>query len=402
MVGSRKSLLVALGALCAGPGSAACPAANQFNYSFATATPGTLSYASTYSYTATSASLGSENFSVSWPVVNGTASTVVAGLQMPRIDTLINDGNPTTATNLVVGMVLSGRTTDITSGTRVIVTRFTFPIAIRDFTLQLNDIDFASNAFRDWIHISGSNGASVYTPSITTPFGNNNGATGPRTATGSTINLGPATTPFSMTDREAIGNAAASNTDDLGTLTAIFAQPVTQVEVRYGNNPVSPGGTSTNQQAFGVQRVSWCRMPTITMTKTSAPWSDPVNGTTNPKHVPGSDAIYTLTVTNSNASNLDTTDLPALTDLLPPNVTFYNGDMDDGGPLTANYEFLPGTSGLSLAPSGVTYSSSGGAPYSFTPSGGYDANVRGLRFAPTGASFAANSSFQIRFRVRIN
>lgn len=379
--------------------AATCSASNQFNFDFGTAAAATLNYAATSNFTATSTSLGSQNFSVSWPVVNGTTSTVVAGLQMPRIDTLINDGNPNTARNLIIGMILSGRTASITGGTRVIVTRFTFPTPIHRFSVQLNDIDFNANQFRDWIHISGSDGATVFTPSITTPVGTNNGA-GAKSGAGSTINLGAATTPFNQTDREAIGNANASNTDDTGTLTAVFPQPVTQVEIRYGNNGVSPGGTATTQQAYGIQRVSWCPMPTLTVTKTSVPFSDPLNGTTNPKLIPGGDQLYTLTVTNSNGSALESGELPVLADILPAALTFYNGDIDDGGPLTANFEFVPGSSGLSLSAAGITYSNNGGASFGYTPAAGYDANVQAIRFAPTG-SFAANSSFSIRFRTRI-
>jgi len=395
-----RGLIGFFGLSCAATAQAAtCPTSNQYSYSFATSAATTLDYAQSYTYTANSPALGNQNFVVNWPVINGTSSTVVAGVQMPRLDTLVNDGNPTTATNLIVGMVLSGRTADITTGTRVIVTRLTFPTAIHSFTIQLNDIDFNANQFRDWIHINGSNGASIYTPSISTPVGMNNG-TGAKSAAGSTINLGAATTPFNQTDREAIGNANASNTDDTGTLTAVFPQPVTQVEIRYGNNGVSPGGTATSQQAYGIQRVSWCPMPNVTVAKSSAPYNDPLNGTTNPKLIPGGDLLYTLTVTNSNASALVAGELPQLSDILPAGVTFYNGDIDDGGPLTTNFEFVPGTSGLTLAGSGITYSNNGGSTYAYTPAAGYDAAVTALRFAPTG-TFNANSSFQIRFRTRI-
>ncbi len=392
--------LIALGwaAFGAGAAHATCPANNRYAFEFGTATAGTLSYASSYTYSATSTSLGSQNFTVSWPVVNGTSSTIVAGLQMPRIDAIVNDGAPTTANNLIVGMVLSGRTPDITGGTRVVVTRFTFPTPIRTFSVQLNDVDFNSNQFRDWIHISGSNGASVFTPSITTPVGNNNGSTGPRTATGSTIALGPATTPFVQTDREAIGTANAPNQDDTGTLTATFAQPVTQVDIRYGNNPTATGGASTTQQAYGIQRVSWCPMPVISIAKSSVP-ATTVLTDPNRFNIPGADVDYTLTVTNSGGSPIDLNST-LLTDILPAQMTFFNGDIDPATPGTQNFIFNAGTSGLTMAPANLAYSNNGGLSYGYAPAAGYDPAVTALRINPQG-TMAANSSFTISFRTAV-
>ncbi|MCU0728571.1 MAG: hypothetical protein MUF41_00465 [Sphingopyxis sp.] len=388
---------IAIAASVSGAAHATCPAANRYAYEFGTATAGTLNYASSYTYTGTSTALGNQNFTVSWPVVNGTSSTVVAGLQMPRIDPIINDGLPTTANNLIVGMILGGRTADITSGTRVIVTRFTFATPIRTFSVQLNDIDFASNAFRDWLHISGSNGAAVYTPAISTPVGSNN-TTGPRTAVGSTIALGSATTPFVQTDREAIGTGSAPNTDDTGTLTATFTQPVTQVEIRYGNNGVSAGGTATGQQAFGIQRVSWCPMPVLAIAKASNPATSVLTDP-NRFNIPNADVDYTLTVTNTGGSPVDL-NATILRDILPANVTFFNGDIDTVTAGTQNFIFNAGTSGLTFAPANLSYSNNGGASYAYTPAAGYDPAVTAIQLNPQG-SMAANSSFTIRFRTRI-
>jgi uncharacterized repeat protein (TIGR01451 family) len=394
---TMRATLALTVALLPAAAHANCPAANLYSFEFGAAAPATLNYAASYSYTGVSPALGNQNFTISWPLVNGTTTTVVAGLQMPRIDPIINDGNPATANNLIVGMVLAGRTADITGGTRVIVTRFTFPTAIRAFSIQLNDIDFNANQFRDWLHISGSNGASVYSPAITTPSGNNNGS-GPRTAAPSTINLGPGTTPFVMTDREAIGNANALNTDDTGTLTAVFTEPVTQVEIRYGNNGVSPGGTATTQQAYGIQRVSWCPMPVLAIAKSSAP---AVTNVSDPNRfaIPDADIDYVLTVTNTGGSPVDVNST-ILRDVLPANVSFFSGDIDTATAGVQNFVFNPGTSGLSFSQANLAYSNNGGASFGYTPAAGYDAAVNALQLSPQGA-MAANSSFTIRFRTRI-
>lgn len=394
---SFRALVPLLSICTAMPAHADCPAANQYSYLFNAQATTSLSYASSYVYTATSPALGNQNFTVSF-LSNGQTTNVAGGVALPAISNLINDDNASRF--LVVGGIFSARTTDVATNTRVVVTTFTFPTAVRDVTVIASDIDFTANQFRDWFMAVGRNGASSYMPTMTTPYGQINN-TGPFTNGTSSLTLGPTSTPGTVTASQGVGTGASPNTNTTGNIDIVFPQPVTSVELRYGNYPYTTGETSTGQQAIGFKGVSWCAMPTLTMSKASAPWSDPQNGTTNPKLIPGGDLIYTLTVTNSNASNLATADLPAIADILPAGITFYNGDIDDAGPLSGNFEFVPGSSGLTLAAAGVTYSNNGGASYGYTPAAGYDTNVQALRFAPGGASFAANSSFQIRFRAQV-
>ena len=316
---------------------------------------------------------------------------------MPNIGNLITDG--VAARNLVIGSIFTGRTADVSTNTRVVVTRFTFPVPIRDFSVQVNDIDFTANQFRDWLQVNGVNGAANYDPSLATPHGTNNTVPGPHAAAASSQLVGATTTPLNLTIRQSAGTGASSNTANTGTITASFVQPVTVVEVRYGNYPLTGTETLSGQQAIGIQSLSYCPVPNLTVAKSSSVFSDGISGT-NPKAIPGADVIYSLTVTNDNSSPVDLNQT-LLTDLLPPNVTFYNGDIDNGGPLTANYEFLPGSSGLTLAAANITYTNNNGASYAYSPSAGYDATVDGLRVNPQG-SMAANSSFTVRFRARVN
>jgi uncharacterized repeat protein (TIGR01451 family) len=389
-------MAIAGAALCSAPSHAICSAANQYNFSFATQPAGSLNYANSYTYTANSTALGAQNFTVNW-ITNGLSSSVVAGIQMPAISNLITDG--VAAQNLVMGAIFTGRTADLNTNTRVVVTRFTFPVPIRDFSVQVNDIDFTNNQFRDWLQVNGANGATTYNPSLTTPHGNNNSALGPSAAATSSQLIGATTTPLALTVRQSAGTSGSGNNANTGTITATFVQPVTVVEVRYGNYPLQTGETATGQQALGIQSISYCPMPNLTVTKTSSVMKDGISGA-NPKSIPGADVIYSLTVSNSDSSPVDLNQT-ILTDLLPPNLTFYNGDIDDGGPLTGNFEFIPGTSGLTLAPGNISYTNNNGASYAYTPAAGYDAAVDGLRFNPQG-SMAANSTFTIRLRARID
>ena len=87
--------------------------------------------------------------------------------------------------------------------------------------------------------------------------------------------------------------------------------------------------------------------------------------------------------------------------MLPPNVTFYNGDYNASSPGMGPFELIAGSSGVTLPAAGRAYSNNNGSTYTYAPSAGYDANVDALRLTPSG-SMAANSSFTVRFRARIN
>ncbi len=395
-MGNLRLLLAAASATvsCASA-NAACPAANEYSFLFNSQAAATLDYANTYTYTATNPSAQTLNFTVGFQT-NGLTSSIIASTQMPAISTLINDDN--VSRFLVIGGIFSGRTADISVNTRVVVTTFTFPTPVRDVTITTSDIDFTTNQFRDWFMAVGRNGASSYIPTLVTPFGQTN-ISGPFANASSSLTLGPTATPVAVTSAQAVGTGASPNTNNTGDITLSFAQPVTSVEVRYGNYPLQSGETATGQQGIGIKGVSFCPMPQVSLTKSNAPWSDPVNGTTNPKMIPGADLIYTLTVANANTSPVDLS-TTILTDPLPSDVTFYNGDIDDAGPLTTNYEFNAGTTGLTFGAANLTYSNNAGVTYGYTPSAGYDPAVTALRFAPVG-SMAANSSFTLKFRARI-
>jgi uncharacterized repeat protein (TIGR01451 family) len=262
----------------------------------------------------------------------------------------------------------------------------------------VNDVDFTANQFRDWLMVTGTNGALSYVPSLTTPFGQSNATGGTRTNASSSQALGATTTPVTINSSQSVGTGASGNNANTGTITASFAQPVTRIEVRYGNYPLQAGETATGQQAIGIQAISFCPMPQLSFAKSSAPF---VTAATDPArfNTPGSDVIYSLTLTNSNSSPIDLNQV-VLTDPLPAQVTFLNGDIDSAGPLTTNFEFVPGASGLTFAAGNLSYSNNGGASYAYTPAAGYDPLVTAIRLNPQGV-MAANSSFTLRFRARI-
>jgi hypothetical protein len=125
--------------------------------------------------------------------------------------------------------------------------------------------------------------------------------------------------------------------------------------------------------------------------------------------LPGNDIISSMTVTNIGNSAADT-DSIVIIDAVPPEMTFYNGDMDDGGPATQAVHFTQ-TGGANLTftyGSDAAYSDSSSRPAdmagcTYTPSAGYDSNLTYVCFNPKGAMAAGNPdpTFTLQFRARI-
>ena len=138
-----------------------------------------------------------------------------------------------------------------------------------------------------------------------------------------------------------------------------------------------------------------------TLVKTSVVVSDPINGTTNPKMIPGAVVRYSITVTNAGTGPIDTNTV-VLVDPLPTNVSAYVA----GTAVT----FADGTpaSGLTYAyASNVSWSKTVGGTTGFgaalTPdANGYDAAVTGVRIAPGGIMAAATAAGQPSFTVSFN
>lgn len=147
--------------------------------------------------------------------------------------------------------------------------------------------------------------------------------------------------------------------------------------------------------------------PTLIVVKTSQALTDPVNAGVNAKRIPGGVTRYEISLTNNGPGAVDASSL-VITDVLPADTELYVASAG-GDPI----EFIDGAtpSGLGFVyASEVRYSNQpgGGAPFDYTPvpdADGFDANVRGLRIAPSGvmngASGAATPSFTVRFRVRV-
>lgn len=388
--------VVMLGLSAAGAGAqTSCPATNLYSLNFAAQPVTQLSYATNYSYTASSVALGTRPVSVSFAAPAGYNAATGIGT-LPRIAADVNGG---TGNALIMGGIMAARTTNISSTTNVLVTTVGFGATpVRELTMTIHDIDYSAAQFRDWIKIVGVGPAGNYVPALTTPHGTAN-IGGPFTALpNSSVKLGPqASSPATAAD-EGVGVGSSGNNGNTGNITIRFAQPVSSVILRYGNYPLQAGDSSIGQQFYALSTLSFCPMPNLVIDKTSAPV---VTTITDPNrfNIPGASVDYTITVTNNGGSTVDINSA-IIGDILPATVTFFNGDIDTVTAGTQNVVFTPGSSGVTLAAANTTYSNNGGASYVYTPAAGFDTAVNGLRFNPQG-TMAANSTFTIRFRTRV-
>ena len=140
----------------------------------------------------------------------------------------------------------------------------------------------------------------------------------------------------------------------------------------------------------------------LQISKVSELISDPVNGTDNPKFMPGAKLRYRITVTNMGDLPVDASTI-SIVDPFPVGIA-YNA--------ASPVQFVNGTtpSGLNaFNPStmvGYSNQVGGGAPYTYAPNtSGYDTAVRGIRIRPTGTMTASNGtsnpSFSVTFEARV-
>ena len=141
--------------------------------------------------------------------------------------------------------------------------------------------------------------------------------------------------------------------------------------------------------------------------KTSSLFSDPVNGTTSPKAIPGAFVDYTVTLSNQGIGQVDSGTVE-ITDPVPANTSLFV-DTGSGAPIV----FVDGTPSSGLTYNYVTdlrfsNNAGGAAPFNYTPvpdAQGFDPLVTGFQIvfggAMNGSSGAGDPSFNIVFRVRI-
>lgn len=145
--------------------------------------------------------------------------------------------------------------------------------------------------------------------------------------------------------------------------------------------------------------------PPLAIAKTSVAYSDPFNGTTNPKLIPGGIAEYILAVANPASYSVSANTI-IVADATPANSDLVVATA--GGPAafaqgtpssTLTYAFTS----LASATDDIEFSNNGGTNWTYTPvanANGVDPAVTNVRLRPKG-TMAANSSFTFRLRYRV-
>lgn len=178
-----------------------------------------------------------------------------------------------------------------------------------------------------------------------------------------------------------------------GTLTLVVTGPTSVLD---GNKD----GAFCNTALFpGTQDVN------ITAAKSVAIYDPSASGL---YALPGNDVSHSISVTNTGTGSADLNSIKLIDKIELENV-FYNGDYDDGGPETDPVKFTDNNSGMTLTyGTDVAYSDSATKPNNFSectysPSAGYDENVRYICINPKGAmnSNDPDPSFTISYRARI-
>jgi uncharacterized repeat protein (TIGR01451 family) len=186
---------------------------------------------------------------------------------------------------------------------------------------------------------------------------------------------------------------------------------VTSSTVGAATNTIAAGALQTtggNNAASASATLNVYPLPNITMVKTAQTVSDPVNGTSSPKNIPGAQILYSILVTNFGTGTADANSI-VITDLIPANTSLVVAGTPVGftdGTTSSGLTFTWG--GLSSQTDDVQFSRDG-TDYTYVPTAGTDgadSAVKYLRINPKGTFKASNGtnnpSFTLTFKMIVN
>ncbi len=255
----------------------------------------------------------------------------------------------------------------------------TMPRSFSGLQFTIFDVDFSSGQFADRVEVFGTNSA---------------GGTVLPTLTNGNVNF--------VSGNEAFGDGGSDSDEGLGNVVVTFTDDVEVVTVRYGNHSTAP--TDPGQQGIGIHDITVCDpFTTLSVTKFSSVISDPVNGTTNPKAIPGALVEYLITVSNTGSEPVDSGTIVVLDDG-PADakmclISSASGPVvfaEPGGSTGLTYTFTSIGSGTD----DLEFSSDDGTSFTYTPvadADGCDTSVTDFRLTP-GGEMSGGTNFTLRVR----
>ena len=245
---------------------------------------------------------------------------------------------------------------DLTSQNATANTTISLGSAVNGAQFTIFDVDFNANQFADKVTVTGSLGGVPVTPTLTNGSAN------------------------FVIGNSAYGDAVSSDTQANGNVVVTFNSPVDTITIAYGNHsyaPVDPG-----QQGIALHDFTFCKaVPAISVTKVSSVISDPFNGTTNPKAIPGAVMEYCILITNTGSATLSS--------------------ISASDPLPAKFTYAPGTmtSGTSCAGATTAEDDNNTGPDESDP---YGASISGTTITGTANLLSAGGAFALKFRGTVN
>ena len=233
--------------------------------------------------------------------------------------------------------------------------------------------------------------------------GATNVATTTTTGAGATVSTGSTPQYLGAAGTTYGFNEAASGTTNLSYYTSGLACTNSYAPTTPTTLPSTVGGTVTPQLGDNISCTitnTPINKAKLTISKALTIVSDPVNGTTNPKLIPGAIVDYVITITNTGTGPVDLSTV-VINDPIPANLaTFVQGSapvtFSDGTPATGlTYSYVAAS----------TWTRTGGFPLA-PDAAGFDSAITNLRVAPTGtmpgATVAGQPNFTVKFRARVN
>jgi fimbrial isopeptide formation D2 family protein/uncharacterized repeat protein (TIGR01451 family) len=200
---------------------------------------------------------------------------------------------------------------------------------------------------------------------------------------------------------------AAADANNPTALTRTFEyQFLPAAPVASGNWTATVTALEGTENAISDTRIGTFKItPSLSVLKSAQTYSDPYNGTTNPKAIPGAMMLYTVQVTNTSYGSVDANST-VITDAIPANTSMCVSTLCSNPPLAFTCSASPACGLTFNYLTNVTYTCAAPpAPCPQTDANGYGTNVTSIAINPAGTFNGAPSSqstnFSVTFKVKI-